>query len=132
MSEILYAVGTVLQSAGVGTLASTLFLSRSPETPDACVTVYESGAGSVIYTHGSSGAALYRTNVQVVARAAREDYPAARSKITAVVAALEAVNETTADSVRLLRVEQIGRPVPMGYDDNDRPRVAMNFTVTHA
>ena len=128
---LLDALGTVLQSASVGTLATSIFLSRRPETPDSLVTVFESGAGEAIYTHRSAGAVLHKTNVQVVARADREDYPAARTKIAAVVAAFEAVDELTTDGVRLLRIEQLGQPVPMGYDENDRPMVAMNFTVTH-
>jgi hypothetical protein len=132
MSEILDGVGAVLQAAGVGTLGTNLFLSRQPDTPDACVTVVESGAGVNIYTHGVIGNALTMTNIQVTARAAREDYQSARSTITSVISALEAVAETTASSVRLLRVESLGRPIPMGYDGNDRPEIAMNFTVTHA
>lgn len=131
MAEILDALGTVLQDAAVGTKGTNLFLSRRPETPDACVTVYESGAGIPIYTHGTTGAALYQTNVQVVARAAREDYPAARTKITSVVTAFEAIADSTKDGIRLLRIEQLGRPNPLGYDENDRPLIAMNFTVTH-
>lgn len=131
MSEILDAVGTVLQTAGIGTLGTTIFLSRSPDTPDACVVVHESGAGYPIYTHGSSGSALLVTNVQVIARAGREDYQAARTKITAVITAMEAIANTTASGVTLLRAEQLNRPQPLGYDDNDRPRISMNFTVTH-
>jgi hypothetical protein len=131
MSEILDAVGSVLETAGVGTLGTSIFLSRSPDTPDACVVVYESGAGYPIYTHGTTGSALLVTNVQVIARAGREDYQAARTKITAVITAMEAVSNTVASGVTLLRAEQLNRPLPMGYDDNDRPEIAMNFTVTH-
>jgi hypothetical protein len=131
MTEILDVIGGRLAAANVGSLGSTLFLSRMPDTPDACVTVYESGTGYPLYTLGVGGPPVVVTNVQVVARAVREDYPAARTKITAVVAALEAVADGTYDGVRVLRVEQSGRPIPMGYDDNDRPRVAMNFAVTH-
>ena len=130
MSEILDAVGTVLQTAGVGTLGTSIFLSRSPETPDACVTVHETGAGYPVYTHGTSGSALLVENIQVVARAGREDYVAARAKITAVITAMEAINNTVASGVTLLRAEQLNRPQPLGYDDNDRPRIAMTFTVT--
>jgi hypothetical protein len=132
MSEILDAIGSVLQTAGVGTSGTTLFLSRMPETPDACVAVYESGAGYVIYTQGSTvGAQLNITNIQVSARGVREDYETPRTKITSTITALESVSETTVLGIRLLRIEQIGRPIPLGYDDNDRPRIVMNFAVTH-
>ena len=132
MSEILDAIGSVLQTASVGTLGSTLFLSRMPETPDVAVAAYESGAGFPIYTQGITGAALNVTNVQIVARAGREDYVSARTKISSVISALEAINESTVSGIRLLRIEQVGRPIPLGYDDNDRPEISMNFSVTHA
>lgn len=132
MSEILDGVGAVLQAAGIGTLGTDLFLSRQPTSPDACVSVVESGAGVNLYTHGVVGNALTMTNIQVTARAGREDYQAARAKISAAIGALEAVSETTASGVRILRVESLGRPIPLGYDNNDRPEITMNFTVTHA
>ena len=132
MSEILDGVGSVLQTASIGTLGTTIFLSRQPDTPDACVTVLESGAGVNLYTHGITGPALAMTNIQVLVRAGREDYEAARTKVTSVINALEAVAETTASGIRMLRIESLGRPIPMGYDQTDRPEIAMNFTVTHA
>jgi hypothetical protein len=132
MSEILDVIGSALQTAGVGTLGSTIFLSRAPASPDALVTIYETGAGYPLYTQGStSGAALIVANIQVVARAAREDYQAARTKITDATTALEALNDSTISGIRILRVEQVGTPTPLGLDDNDRPRVAMTYTVTY-
>lgn len=132
MSEILDAIGSALQTAGVGTLGSSIFLSRSPASPDAVVTIYETGAGYPLYTQGSTvGAALTVANIQVVARGAREDYQAARTKITATTAALEALSNSTISDILILRVEQVGTPSPLGLDDNDRPRVAMTYTVTY-
>lgn len=132
MSQILDAMGTVLQSAGVGTLGSTIFLSRSPSSPDACVTVYETGAGFPIYTLGPlNGSALNVANIQVVARAGREDYQAARTKIAAVIAAFETLADSTVSTVHVLRVEQVNTPTPLGLDENDRPRIAMTFSVTY-
>ena len=131
MSAILDAVGSVLQTAGVGTLASTLFLSRMPDSPDANVTVYETGAGYPIYTQGTIGPVLMVTNIQIVARGAREDYQTPRTKIQSVMTAMENINETTASSIRLLRAEQSGQPVPLGFDDNERQRIAITFAVTH-
>jgi hypothetical protein len=132
MSEILDAIGTALQSAGVGTLGSTIFLSRMPASPDVAVTAYETGAGYPLYTQGNtSGASLIVANIQVVARDAREDYQAARTKIADVTAALEAVSNSTISGIVILRVEQVGTPSPLGLDDNDRPRVAMTYAVTY-
>jgi hypothetical protein len=131
MSTVLDAVGSVLQAAGVGTLATNIFLSRMPDTPEANVTVYETGAGYPIYTQGTTGPALMVTNIQIIARAGREDYQAARNKISAAMTAMEAINETTAASVRLLRAEQVSTIVPLGFDDNERQRISVTFAVTH-
>lgn len=132
MSEILDAIGTALENAGVGTLGSTLFLSRQPPSPDAMVTVYETGAGYAIYTFGGApGPRLSVSNIQVVARASREDYPAARTALATAVDALEALSESTIDGIRILRAEQIGSASPLGLDDNDRPRIAQTLSVTY-
>lgn len=132
MAEILDAVGSVLQTASVGTLGTNLFLSRMPDSPEACVAVYESGAGTNMYVGGSTvGPALSVTNIQVVARGVREDYENPRLKIEAVITALETVQDQTISGFRILRAESFGRPVPLGYDENERPRIAMNFSVTH-
>ena len=131
MTGILDAVGEVLETAEVGTLGVDLFLSRSPEAPDECLVVLETGSGTHQYTFRGSGAALVTTNVQLMARAGREDYPAARSAVDIAVAAMEEIDEVTVDGLRLLRAEQVGVAVPLGLDGNDRPRITVTFAVTH-
>ena len=43
---VLDALGDYLVTNSIGTLATTIFLARMPDSPDACVTLYESqGAG---------------------------------------------------------------------------------------
>jgi hypothetical protein len=44
-NTILEAVGNYLVAQGQGTLGTDLFLSRMPETPDACVCIYEGEGG---------------------------------------------------------------------------------------
>jgi hypothetical protein len=129
---LLDALGSIAESAGIGTLATTIFLSRMPDTPDACVTIVESGSGNTIYMMKTVSGSLYQTNVQVMARGVREDYPNTRTKIDDTITAFETVNEQVISGFRVLRIEQIGRPVSVGYDENERPKVAMNFRVTHA
>ena len=132
MSEILDAIGSALQSAGVGTLGTSIFLSRMPASPDVATTVYETGAGYAMYTQGTTvGPALTVANIQIVTRAAREDYQTARTTISTATTALETIVDSTISTIRVLRVEQVGSPSPLGLDDNDRPRVAMTFTVTY-
>lgn len=132
MSELLDAIGGALDAASLGVLGTDIFLSRAPSTPDECFVVYETGAGYPIYTQGSTNTArLNVANVQVVCRAGREDYETARTNLTAVVTALETLSESTIDGIRILRVEQVGAIAPLGFDDNERPRVAGTFAVTY-
>lgn len=132
MSELLDAVGGALDDASIGVLGTDIFLSRSPVTPDECFVVYETGAGYPIYTQGSTNTArLNVANVQVVCRAAREDYETARTNLSGVVTALESLTESTIDGIRVLRIEQIGSVSSLGFDDNERPRVAATFSVTY-
>lgn len=133
MSDLLDAIGTALQNGGAGTLGSTLFLSRQPSSPDAVLTAYETGAGYPMYTQGPAGApALRISNVQIVARSAREDYPAARAAISSASGILDGLLEQTISGIRILRAEQIGSPSPLGLDDNDRPRISVTYQITHA
>lgn len=132
MSELLDAIGGALDDASVGVLGTDLFLSRAPSTPDECLIVYETGAGYPIYTQGSVNTArLNVANVQVVSRGTREDYETARANVSAAIAALEGLADSTIDGIRVLRCELVGSVSSLGFDDNERPRVAATLSVTY-
>ena len=64
MATILESVGDYLQNtasafgahASQGTLGTSIFLAVLPETPDACVAVYENAGSSPTFTMGSGAA----------------------------------------------------------------------------
>lgn len=125
---ILEAVGDYLQAQGVGTLGTDLFLAVMPETPDACVCVYETQGFAPQETMGSAAFAVDRPGLQVICRGARGDYPGARDKAVSVRNLLAALLETTVSGVHILRVTADGGVAPMGEDQNGRPMVSSNYS----
>jgi hypothetical protein len=128
MSTILEAIGDYLQAQGQGTLGTNLFLGMMPETPDACVCVYESSGLAPMETMGTAAFAVEQPGLQVIARGARGDYPGARDKAVAVRALLAAVIETTISGIHVMRISADGSLLPMGEDQNGRPMVSTNFS----
>ena len=127
MSTILEALGTYLQTQGQGTLATDLFLAVMPESPDACVAVYENAGGRPEFTMGSAAWAIDRPAIQVICRGARGDYPTVRDKAESIRALLGAITDQTLSGINVMRVEVQGSVIPMGEDENLRPMISVNF-----
>lgn len=127
MATILESVGDYLASQGQGTLGTNLFLAVMPETPDACVAVYENAGSRPSFTMGSAPWAIDRPVIQVICRGARSDYPAARDKAETIRALLGAITDQTLSGINVMRIESQGSIVPMGEDENQRPMVSVNF-----
>ena len=124
---ILESVGDFLASNGQGTLGTNLFLSLMPDTPDACVSVYEDEGGEPMVSLGGSGLQLDQPNIQVIVRGARDDYPGTRDKANAIRLLLGALTDQTISGVRILSMTPLGSVLPMGVDDKHRPMVSANF-----
>ena len=126
---ILDALGTYLQAQGQGTLATNIFLARAPDTPDACVTLYESAGSGPDHTFGTGVYAIDHQRIRVVCRAARNDYPAARDKAVAVRAVLGAVRDTTLSGVKILTMLATSEVYPLSRDGDDRALIGCDYTV---
>ena len=126
---ILDALGTYLASQGQGTLATNIFLARAPDTPDACVTLYESAGGGPDHTFGTGVYAIDHQRIRVICRAARNDYPAARDKAVAVRAVLGAIRDTTLSGVKVLTMLATSEVYPLSRDGDDRALIGCDYTV---
>lgn len=124
-NTILEAVGNYLVAQGQGTLGTNLFLSRMPETPDACVCIYEGEGGMPEFTMGST--ILDNPAIQIIVRGTREDYVTARDKAQTIRLLLASVANQTLSGVTVLRIAPIGSVLPMGLDKNDRPMISTNY-----
>lgn len=125
----LEAVGDYLQAQSQGTLGTDLFLGRMPDSPDACVCLFEYSGSLPEMTFGSSGIAIDRPQLQVMTRAGRDDYPTARDKAVTLRNLLTAITNTTLGAFSVLRIEASGSVNPLGPDEKDRPLVSVNFNV---
>lgn len=112
--------------AGVGTFATDLFCYREPPSPDACVTVYDTGG---MPPDPQAGLQLEYPTVQVRVRGAPGDTLGAASKMAEVHAALHGDTQQMWNGARYLWIFAEGSPLFLGFDDNDRPRYTQNFRI---
>ena len=135
MPTILESVGDYLQNtasafgahATQGTLGTNIFLGALPETPDACVAIYENAGSSPTFTMGNGGIRIDYPMLQIIARASREDYPTARDKADTIRILLASVLEQTVSGVHIMRIEPMGSVNLLGVDPKYRPLVSVNF-----
>lgn len=125
---LLDALGAHLQTQGVGTLATDIFLTVMPDEPDACVLLIEDNGVGPMHTFGASVYAVERPRIRAFCRAARNDYPAARNKAVAVRNALGAIRNQTISGVTFLSVTATSDFYPIGRDGDDRPVIAIDFS----
>ncbi len=135
MATILESVGDYLQNtagafgahASQGTLGTNLFLGTLPETPDACVAIYENAGSSPSFTMGTGGIVIDYPMLQIITRAGREDYPTARDKAENIRVLLASVLEKTVSGVHIMRIEPMGSVNLLGVDPQYRPLISVNF-----
>jgi len=135
MATILESVGDYLQNtasafgahASQGTLGTNLFLGTLPDSPDACVAVYENAGSSPAFTMGSGGIQVDYPMLQIITRATREDYPTARDKAETIRTLLASVLEQTVSGVHIMRIEPMGSVNQLGVDPKYRPLISVNF-----
>lgn len=124
---ILEALGDYLVTNSKGTLGSTIFLGKMPASPDYCITVYEYEGVPPKESFGANSFDIDMPRIQVVVRGARDDYPTARDAAESIRQLFASITNLTISSTKVLRVASIGSTLPLGLDDKDRPRIAVNF-----
>lgn len=122
---MLEALAARLQSASVAVPGTDLFLGMMPNSPDACVALYEYSGAAPLEVLTDDDATLERPSVQVMTRAGRNDYPTARTLMVNVRNALTAISDETISGVRFLRVQNLSSINSLGVDDNERPRFTL-------
>jgi hypothetical protein len=127
MATILESIGDYLVTNSHGTLGTSIFLGTLPESPDACVAVYENSGSSPAFTMGAGGIRIDYPMIQIICRAGREDYPTARDKADTIRILLASVLETTVSGVHIMRIEPMGSVNQLGVDPKYRPLISVNF-----
>lgn len=118
-----------LQDQAVGTRGTDLFAGWMPESPDACIAVYEY-AGREPERTFTATPTVRRPRVQAVIRAAKEAYAAAESKARSVWSALESVVGVTINGKLYHSVMALQDPFFLRRDEKERIYFVCNFEVT--
>jgi hypothetical protein len=126
---VLDSLAAKLVSAGVGTLATDIFLARMPDSPNACVTLYENQGVGPDHVFGASVKAIDHQRIRAYCRAERNDYPTARTKAEQVRAALGAIRGETISGLTVLCVLSTSELYPLARDGDDRAIIGCDFTV---
>jgi len=111
----------------IGVAGTDLFLGSTPDSPDACTTVREYAGEAPERTLGPS-TAYEQPRIQIVCRAGKDDYAAARTKAEAVYKVIDKA-ELTLSGVHYLRIEPLQSPFTIGRDENDRWLIGFNASV---
>ena len=119
-------IAEYLEDQAVGTVGTDIFAGQLPDTPDACVAVIPY-AGRAPERNLDKSVNWRYPRVQVSVRGAREGYAAARAKIDAVNAALDAVVNTTIEGVLYQQIDALSEPFLLRRDGNNRPIFVCNF-----
>lgn len=123
MTAPLELIASFIENAGLagGTTAWPLYKSFMPPTPDNAVAIFESGGDQ---TDGTDDAIKYdQPRFQLRVRAALFEYAAAQAKIHEIFKLLE---DADIDGFVYVFAAD-GGPLPMGYDENNRPELSWNF-----
>jgi len=119
---MLKEIGTFLQSQGIGTLGTDIFLGLMPDKPDNCIALFEY-AGEPPDLHSS----LEYPGLQVLVR--NESYAAGRQKIEQVRSVLHGLTEAMINGRRYLLVQAKQSPESLARDENGRAVFVCNFRV---
>lgn len=128
MATILEALGAYIDAnRGDLTIATNLFLSKMPDTPDVCVCIYENQGSGPLMTFGATAIQVDRPSVQISVRAARDDYATARDLAQALRTLVSGITNVSSSGVTIIRVEPTGSFYPLSVDQLERPRVVFNL-----
>jgi hypothetical protein len=131
MTDTGTAIATLLASNGYGTLATNIFVSLMPATPDAVVVVSEYGSGAPPELVMGAGVPIHHPGLQVRIRGSlTEDYDVVHARATSIWKFIAALGDGTLSSDRYLTFTPNGSPELESRDDLERVIFVCNFSVT--
>jgi len=138
MATLIDALGQYLQTQTASLsssqqlfLGKNLFLGRLPaEAPNTAVLIQQYEGQPPTFTMGTAVSALEHPRIQILVRGEPEDYPDAYNLSYVIRNILGAITyRVTIDGVNILRIEPMGVPNYMAFDEVNRPRFSSNFQV---
>ena len=127
--NVAYQVAQILEDDAVGTFATDIFVSKEPENPDNCVTVYLTG-GFPDDTLDTAARSSEITNIQV--RVRNNDYLTAHSTMEAVRDSIEKAkfkSLTDSAGTTYFAIWMTNLPNDLQKDTKNRSIVVADFSV---
>jgi hypothetical protein len=119
---MLNEIGTYLQSQGIGTLGTNLFLGLMPDQPDNCIALFEyAGSPPDLHWNGEY------PGLQV--RVRNKSYATARTKIQEIYEELHGLHDQMLSGTRYLLIKARGSPEILKRDENNRVELFINFEI---
>ncbi|HDS00518.1 MAG TPA: hypothetical protein ENO22_05660 [candidate division Zixibacteria bacterium] len=101
---------------------TNLFVSEMPASPDECVAIYDTGGSDP-----EENFVYKRPTIQVRIRGAKGKYRDAYALAKDIQDSLHVVANYTINSTRYIAIWAQGDILFLGYDDNHRPLLTVNF-----
>lgn len=124
MSDFLNEIADYMETAGVGTVATDIFIGEQPADPNDCVAIF--GLPGEVIGDQREVASLQFPRFQVVIR--NSDYDAGSAKLQDVRDTLHSKYGLQLPSWRVLRMAADQEGGPIGSDDQNRFEFSINFT----
>lgn len=130
---LLDAVAAYIDSNTSLTVATDLFKAFLPDSPDACVAIFEYPGLPPNHTFGAGTAPRSENpRFQVLVRDARGEYDLARATAETIYQLLDKVTETDLSGVRYHRIAALSSPFQLPPDAKGRVLVACSYQVLKA
>lgn len=123
--SVLSDLAQLLQTEGVGTVGTDIFMVRRPDSPNTCLTLTEYQGEDNRLPGPTNIPADERLSVQVAARA--ESYPDAEALASQAFTALHFRHKTLASGRRYAWSKANQSPGYIGVDANDRKLIVFNL-----
>jgi len=104
------------------TFAENLFVSEMPTAPDLCVAIYDASGDDL-----APNFVYERPHVQIRVRGAKGQYSEAHLLAQTIRDTLNGTTNYEINSARYIGIWSMGDILFLGYDDNHRPLLTMNF-----
>jgi hypothetical protein len=123
MQNIAYSIASILESEGVGTLGTDIFVGTMPESPDKCLATYDSGGSP------PEPNLIHRPNVMIHVRGNKQGYESASDLVFTTYTTLHNLGNFRYNDWWYLLVWAASDPIWLGMDENNRPVFSINFNV---
>lgn len=116
-------IATYLQTAGIGTVGSSIFIGQMPDAPTNCIALYQYGGEPPLVVGGIE-------NPRLTVRVRNATYLNGQNKARDVLKALHTLNEQTISAHRYLYIRAAGSIAQLGRDHEGRSLFTVDFIVT--